>query len=478
MWTFLSKRMKMFDNATLSDKDKTYSYLQFVNLAEKNCKRLKAELPPHSKCAVICASGLNTALAILSCWYANLTPIPMSKHYGERHCSAILELTEPDCIITDNSFDKLNSLIYRIDIGEFIGCTSLIETESELQGVALIMCTSGTTGKPKGAMITESGLKENVLAIADYFGITSEDTILIARPLYHCAVLTGEFLISLYLGLDICFCDEKYNPSNIIELCGESKVTVLCGTPTLFRQISLLSKRAKTRPQFRVIALSGECLTKEIASQIREAFPETTIYHVYGLTEASPRVTYLPPFKFDSIPESVGLPLNNTQIKIVDSESFSDLPSQTHGLVLVHSPSLMKGYYRDIERTSKVLLNGWLNTGDIGFIDDDGYLQILSRADDMIIKAGMNIYPKEIENIISVLPEIAEAVAYGIKTLTSQEIAVDVVVAKGYENITIKQLLNSFVRILPNYQIPSHINIVAALERNSSGKIVRPRAEQ
>lgn len=475
MWTFLSERMKMFYDAVLSDKDKIYSYLKFMELAEKNGKSLKTELPPHSKCAVICDSGLNVALALLSCWYADLVPIPMSKHYGERHCAAILELTEPDCVIADSSFDKSNSLIYRIDIGEFIGCTSLSDTESELQGVALIMCTSGTTGKPKGAMITESSLKENVLSIADYFALTQEDTILIARPLYHCAVLTGEFLISLYLGVNICFCDEKYNPSNIIELCRKFSVTVLCGTPTLFRQISLLSKRAKTNPQLHVIALSGECLTKEIASQIRETFPKTTIYHVYGLTEASPRVTYLPPSKFDSIPEAVGVPLNNTQIRIVAPESFSDLPLQTHGLVLVNSSSLMKGYYRDIKRTKKALLNGWLNTGDIGYIDENGFLFILSRADDMIIKAGMNIYPKEIETAISILPEIAGVVAYGVKVQTGQEIAVNVVLAKGHENTTVKHLLNSFEEILSNYQMPSRINIVDVLERNSSGKIVRPR---
>ena len=477
MWTFLSERMKMFADATLFDKDKKYSYLKFMELAEKNGERLKVKLPPHSKCAVICDSGLNAALALLSCWYTDLVPIPISKHYGERHCAAIFKLTEPDCIIADSSFDKSNSLIYRIDIGDFTGLASLADTEGELQDIALIMCTSGTTGKPKGAMITDRGLRANVLAIADYFALTQEDTILIVRPLYHCAVLTGEFLISLYLGLNICFCDEKYNPSNIIELCRNSNISVLCGTPTLFRQLSLLVKRTKESLHLCAIALSGECLTKEIASQIREAFPHSLIYHVYGLTEASPRVTYLPPLEFDEKPESVGLPLKNTQIKIVDPASLSDLPPSTNGLVLVNSPSLMKGYYRNAERTSHILLNGWLNTGDIGVIDDDGYLKILSRADDMIIKSGMNIYPREIENAISILPEVSGVVAYGIPAQAGQEIAVNVVLAKGYENTTIKQLLISFASVLPTYQMPAHINIVDVLERNSSGKIVRPRVK-
>lgn len=476
MWRFLSERMKMFCEAALFDNDKMYSYSTFLELAEKHGEKLRAKLPLHSKCAVICDSGLNAALAFLSCWYADLIPIPMSKHYGESHCFAILALTEPHCVIVDSSSCKVNGAIYRIDIADFVDCVPHIYPENELQDAALIMCTSGTTGKPKGAIITKSGLKENILAIAEYFVLNQEDTILIARPLYHCAVLTGEFLISLYLGVNICFSDEKYNPSRTIEMCLKCNATVLCGTPTLFRQISLLSKRAKTNLKLRIIALSGECLTKEIALQIREAFPSATIYHVYGLTEASPRVTYLPPSKFALIPESVGIPLKNTRVRIVDPKLFSDLPCKAHGLVLVNSPSLMRGYYRDAERTEKAFMNNWLNTGDVGYFDDDGFLYILSRADDMIIKAGMNIYPKEIENAVSVLPEIEDVVAYGVKSQISQEIVVRVVLSKGYENTTIKDLMNLLADVLSEYQMPSHINIVDALERNSSGKIVRPKA--
>ena len=476
MWRFLCERMRMFGDSTLKDQDKRYPYSLFVKMAEEHGCKLKTALPPHAKCAVLCDSGLHTALAILSCWYAKLVPIPMSKHYGERHCSAIRELTEPDCIICDSVFHDSDALTYRIDLGEFTRNAPIFAPEADLRDVALIMCTSGTTGKPKGAMITVDGLQANILAISDYFALNRSDTILIARPLYHCAVLTGELLISLYLGLNICFYDEKYNPSNVIGLCDRFRITVLCGTPTLFRQISLLSKRTKIKLPLRVVALSGECLTREVAVQIREALPETILYHVYGLTEAAPRVAYLPPDQFDSMPEFVGLPLKNTQIKIVDCETFRERSPKTAGVVIINAPSLMKGYYRNPERTAQVFRDGWLNTGDVGFLDEDGYLQILARTDDMIIKAGMNMYPKEIENAISTLPEISDVVAYGVKAQTGQEIAVHVVLSNGYENTTVKQLLHAFTGVLPNHQMPAQVHIVAALERNSSGKLVRPRA--
>ena len=483
MWEFLSERMKLFESV-ICDAHDSYTYAQMIRLAERHGEKLMSRFPAFSKCAVLCDSGINTALALLSCWYADIVPIPMSKHYGERHCRSILELTAPDCIIADSPSD-FESLQYRIDISEFKDSYKEIDSERDLQGVALIMCTSGTTGKPKGAVITIDGLKKNVLAISKYFSISDKDTILIARPLYHCAVLTGEFLISLYFGLDIHFYNKKYSPISIIELCNKNDITVLCGTPTLFKQISLLNKRAQKELPVKIIALSGECLSKKIAGDIRCAFKQASIYHVYGLTEASPRVTFLPPEKFDVMPESVGLPLIDTKIKIVDPESLFELPSHAHGLVMVSSPSLLKCYYKasdetmyeealDKSKASQVLINGWLNTGDIGYLDDEGYLYILSRSDDMIIKAGMNIYPKEIEEAIGSIPEISGIVAYGSKSEMGQEICVNIVLNDGYDDIDTKQLMVLFSKVLPGYQLPSRINIVASLERNSSGKIIRP----
>jgi acyl-CoA synthetase (AMP-forming)/AMP-acid ligase II len=467
--------MKLFCDSRFSDDQNAYDYKHIIEAVNTHGIRLGSALRPGAKCGILCDRGLNTAVAILSCWCANMVPIPMSKSYGEKHCNAIIHLTSPDIIITDNIGACAFRYVYNMNTNNFVGETPLILIENELDDIALIMCTSGTTGTPKGAMITINGLKKNILAIADYFAITKDDAIMIARPLYHCAVLTGEFLVSLYNGLEIIFFDQSYSPARFVSYASQKKATVVCGTPTLFNHIAQFVKRHPQINSIKTIALSGECLIKEIANNIRNAFPDTNIYNVYGLTEAAPRVAYLPPEYYDEYPESVGFSLNLTEIKVIDIESGKEQPTGTSGLLMIRSPSVMKGYYKNKAKTDETIVNGWLNTRDMGYKDDNGFLYILSRTDDMIIKAGMNIYPKEIENPVNTLPEIYECMVYGVRCKNGEIIVLDVVLRDGFSEVDIKTLMIRFQTILPNYLLPAKINIVKSLPRNASGKIMRRR---
>lgn len=272
----------------------------------------------------------------------------------------------------------------------------------DLSDVAFIMCTSGTTGVPKGAMITHENMITNLLDIADYFKINSSDKILIARPLYHCAVLTGEFLISLMNGLHIVFYDGEFNPTRLIQTIRKHKITVMGATPTIFYHISNIVKRQKEKLPLKTVAVSGECMTEVVAKQIKNILPDAAIYNVYGLTEASPRVSYLPPEYFDEYPLSVGIPLKSVSVKIANGELF------------VKGKSVMKGYYNDKSATDKAIQNRWLHTGDIATIDENGFISIKSRKDNMIIRGGMNIYPQEIENALLQDNRIKEALAFGV----------------------------------------------------------------
>lgn len=472
MWNFLRPKFNQYNTAYFSDKERKFTYEEIKNLAFDHGERLKDRLKPQSKCAILCEKGLNCSLGILACWYAEMIPIPLSINYGVNHCKKIIELTHPDILITDGDLEFLQ-FQYNLLEKKFTGVTLNMKGEEELEDVGLIMCTSGTTGIPKGVLIENNALKQNVLRIAEYFDIDMDDTIMIARPLYHCAVLTGEFLIGLYNGLNIFFFDDKYNPGSVLQCAVKNKVTVLCGTPTLFSHLSACIRRNHIKHSIKIIAISGECLNKKTALAIRNSFRETTIYNVYGLTEAAPRVSWLPPEDFDKYPESVGVALNGIKIKVVD-EQGEEQSADTHGYVIVKTPCLMKGYYKNKIATQKVIIDGWLNTGDIGYKDKNGYLYILSRADDMIIKGGMNIYPKEIENQVSNIEQIEECVVYGKKTDISETIAIDVVLkCYGDKLVSQKELAALISNVLPPYQMPSEINVVEALKRNASGKVIR-----
>lgn len=197
--------------------------------------------------------------------------MPLSYRYGDSHTRKIIAGMRLSHLLTDKGVEE---------------AAPVGPEPEDLTGVALIMSTSGTTGDPKGAMITQENLLANLRDIEAYFRLEDTDHILIARPLYHCAVLTGEFLFSLLRGVKITFTEAGFNPARLSRLISRGGITVLGGTPTLFYHLSGLIRRSGKAP-LRVMAVSGECMTRTVAEEMRGAFPQTLIYHVYGLTEAS-----------------------------------------------------------------------------------------------------------------------------------------------------------------------------------------------
>ncbi|WP_095176385.1 MULTISPECIES: class I adenylate-forming enzyme family protein [Blautia] len=420
------------------------------------------------KCAIACKSSLKAALYIVACWRNNNVVIPISFNYGLEHCNKIIDLVEPDIILTDDvqsceQFNKKCVNLYRED--KVIHIKS--QVDEILQDVALIMCTSGTTGNPKGVMLTEQGVICNVLGIAKYFNISSDDKILIARPLYHAAVMIGEFLLSIHKGCSIKFYNGEYDPFSIVKLLPD--ISVLCATPTLFRQLAYYCGHVGKTFRLSAIAISGECLDKQTANLIESVFIDTPIYNVYGLTEAGPRVSYLPANKFHVKSESVGIPLDETEVLVCD-KNMNIIEGKESGAIYVKSKSVMKGYYRNKELTEASFFRGYLRTGDIGYKDVEGNLYIISREDDMINKAGMNIYPKEVEEYIKQFEGVSDCVVYGVKKKGTMIIGCDIVCKNNYK-IKRTELLNT----IPDYLKPNIINFVNELERNASGKIVRKK---
>lgn len=439
LFEYLEAAMRRHADKTVRDETRTMTYRELVAAAKACGDQLSAD-----KYGLLCRSDLDTAVGLLACLYAGKTAVPLSHRYGEEHTRRILAGMGVSRIIGDGG---------RVErVGK-----DRAEVE-DLADVALLMCTSGTTGQPKGAMITYRNLLTNLNDIAGYFDLYNTDRILIARPLYHCAVLTGEFLVSLLKGLDIVFQSGSFNPVRVMETVERQRITVLCGTPTLFHHLSRLAAQSPHDGPLRVIALSGECLPERTARRIRAGFPHADIYHVYGLTEASPRVSCLLPAWFDRIPTSVGRPLPSLRARIVDGE------------LLVRGDSVMKGYYGDPEATRRVLADGWLHTGDIAAMDEDGRLTIQCRKDDLIIRAGMNLYPREIEEALEADPRIREVLAFGVADPAAGQRIHLHAVAPGLTKAALYDLCRA---VLPAYQLPDAIELVDALPRNASGKLIR-----
>lgn len=437
LYEFIKHRMLEHPDQIISDDRKTLTYSEALECAETLGNQLT-----EAKYGLLCDSDFDTAISLLACFYARKTAVPLSKKYGDKHISRIIEKVKIAHLITSSGVVRISD--------------TMPEPE-DLTDVALIMCTSGTTGMPKGAMITEKNLVTNLNDIEKYFLINNKDHILIARPLYHCAVLTSELLISLIKGLQISFFSEGFIPQRIVSAAKDKKTTVLCGTPTLFYHLAVLNSKSKNPLDLRVIVVSGECMTQKAAESIRRAFANSKIYNVYGLTEASPRVCYLPPEEFDLTPLSVGVPLASLKARIEDNE------------LLLKGGSIMKGYYNDPDATAMAIRNDWLYTGDIAECDERGRVYIKCRRDNMIIRSGMNIYPQEIENALKQDERIRDILAYGEKNKTvSEKIHIKVVTALNKSDV-----FEVCRKHLSSYQLPDVIDIVDEIPKNASGKVIR-----
>lgn len=451
IWTLIKEHMMANSTQKICENEGTLSFEETVIWAEEFAKRLYGV----KCCAILCSSEMVASMALLACFAAEVTAVPLSVRYGEAHCNKILGTISPDAIIMDTNGEFT---VYKLKDSQYIAPN---------EHPALIMCTSGTTGKPKGTMLSEKNIMTNVTDIADYFAIDKSDTILIARPLYHCAVLTGEFLTALIRGANVRFYSEKFNPAKMLELIEKYRITAFCGTPTLLSIMARFHRNSHAET-LRHICISGECMSAEVGMKICAAFPNCQIYHVYGLTEACPRVSYLPPEHYKNYPDCVGIPLKSVSIKILN-QTGKLCRKNEEGILYVKGDNVMLGYYREPEKTEAILRDDWLCTGDVALINDAGFLKIKGRNDDMIIKSGMNIYPAEIEGVLKQDPRVKEVLVYGFQNSLSTQIGLKI--AGDFASVAEVKLL--CLRVLPSFQVPSAIDLVDELPTNGSGKIIR-----
>ena len=451
LWKWIKDKMLNYPKTRIYEKDSYLTYEDVVVYAENFSKLLT-----ESCYGIYCKSELMAGIALLACFAAEKTAVPVSFKYGEIFCKQIFEFIEPQYIIDDSTGS--------LKIVEIIDQKYQKPDETP----ALIMCTSGTSGTPKGVMLSEENILSNIKGIQNYFHLTAEDRILILRSLHHCAVLTGEFIVSLISGVEIHFCASSYDIQSCINTIENMKISVICSTPTYF---NMLNKCIKRPLSLKKVAVSGECLTPEVASNIRNLFPTADIYHVYGLTEASPRVAYLSPNDFDIAQGTLNHFLENIEYKIVN-EAGQGVPKGEYGELWVKGNNVMMGYFKNPQLSHEKIANGWLKTGDIAIENPLGFIQIIGRKDDMIIYAGMNIYPSEIENAFKKDPRVEDIVAYGIPHNDYGQV-VGIKIKGDFSKSS--EIMNIAKKYLPTYARPHHIEIVNEIEKNATGKTIRRR---
>jgi long-chain acyl-CoA synthetase len=349
-----------------------------------------------------------------------------------------------------------------------------VENKAHWDDLAALIYTGGTTGVSKGAMLTHANMAMVIQQFRAWFPDLKdgEESLLGIYPIFHSAGYAVSQNLTIWNGWT-CVLIPRPEPAIIIEMLKKYKPAFLPGVPTIF--VGLLNQK-----EFREMDLSfikgffggAAPLAPDTVRQLRDLTGKD-IFDVYGLTETS-ALTTCTPWKGRSKAGTVGVPLPNTDLMIVDpADGTRELAPGESGEICIKGPQVMAGYYNKPEETAGALKDGWLITGDIGFLDEDGHLTIVDRKKDMIIAGGYNIYPKEIDECLYDHPKIVEACAIGIADEYRGETVKAFIVGKEGENLTEEEVISYCKEKLAAYKVPKKIEFVASLPKSAVGKILR-----
>ncbi|MDA8561792.1 AMP-binding protein [Gammaproteobacteria bacterium] len=340
--------------------------------------------------------------------------------------------------------------------------------------IAFLQYTGGTTGVSKGAILTHRNLVANVLQAEAWFSpefSLGKEIIITALPLYHIFSLTANCLfISKLGGLNVLITNPRDIPRFISEIA-KFKFTVITGVNTLFAALLNNSKFASLDFSSMKISLGGGMPVQHIVADKWIAVTKKPLLEAYGLTETSPCAA-INPVDLKEYNGTVGYPVSSTDIRIFD-DNHVELPLNTAGEIVIKGPQVMSGYWKNESETSKVFTkDGWLLTGDIGSINDQGFVSILERKKDMILVSGFNVYPSEIEDIITGMSGVKEAAVVGVVDNGSGEIVKAYVVRSNLE-LTSEDVLNFCKKSLTAYKVPKCVEFRDDLPKTNVGKILR-----
>ncbi|MGO4510085.1 malonyl-CoA synthase [Bradyrhizobium sp. 2TAF36] len=333
--------------------------------------------------------------------------------------------------------------------------------------LAAILYTSGTTGRSKGAMLTHDNLASNSLSLVGYWRFTDKDVLIHALPIYHTHGLFVATNVTLFSRASMIFLP-KLDPDLIIKLM--ARATVLMGVPTFYTRMLQNSALSRETTKHMRLFISGSAPL--LAETHREWSARTghAVLERYGMTETNMNTSN--PYDGERVPGAVGFPLPGVSVRVTEPETGKELPRDEIGMIEVKGPNVFKGYWRMPEKTkSEFRPDGFFITGDLGKIDDKGYVHILGRGKDLVISGGFNVYPKEIESELDAMPGVVESAVIGVPHADFGEGVTAVLVCNKGADVTEAAVLKALDGRLAKFKMPKRVFVVDELPRNTMGKV-------
>jgi fatty-acyl-CoA synthase len=334
----------------------------------------------------------------------------------------------------------------------------------------IIMYTAGTTGRPKGAVLTQGASFWNAVNLSQDMHFTPEDRDLLVLPMFHIGGIGLFTLPILYAGGTVIL-QRTFDPARTLQLIKEEKATLLFGVPAIFL---FLIQHPDFHPSFfetlRLVMSGGAPLPVSLVKQYMEA--GIVLQQGFGMSEAAPSISTLSKERALEKAGSIGSALFHVEAKVVN-DAMEDLPPNEVGELVIRGPNLMVEYWNRPEATSEAFAGGWFHTGDLARMDPEGDITIIERKKDMFISGGENVYPAEVENAIYELPQVSEAAVIGIRDEKWGEVGRAIVVLKKGQHLTEEEVLNHLKSRLAKFKIPKRVVFQDLLPRNAAGKVLK-----
>jgi fatty-acyl-CoA synthase len=337
----------------------------------------------------------------------------------------------------------------------------------------IIVYTSGTTGKPKGAVLTHKNIFMNAVNMCLECGLTKDEVQIITTPLFHIGGISALTMLMLVGGTSILH--KKFDPEHILETFDIEKVTYAFMVPSMWNiLLEVPNFKEYNVNSLRIICTAAASTPLELKKKLMKNFPNVGVFDTFGHTELSASTATLK--ASDSLLKtgSVGLPYSNVEVRVVD-ENMVDVQPGEVGEIIYRGPTTMKEYYKNPEETKETLRGGWLHSGDLVMVDRDGYLTVVDRKKDMIISGGENIYPKEIEEVLYTHPDILEAAVVGVPDEKWGETVKAFVVTRNGKNLTEQEVVDYCTDRIARYKKPHYVEFINELPKNASGKILKTK---
>jgi acyl-CoA synthetase (AMP-forming)/AMP-acid ligase II len=471
------------------DGDRAITYGELADSAARLAGGLTRgyRLEPGDRVAIASPTCLEYLIAYWGLQWAGLVPVPVNIRLAEEGVAHVVGHTESALVLehphipAEAARGLEASGIVRVEFGgprwgELLGSAPEEPARRAPDDLAIIMHTSGTTGLPKGAMMTHGTSLFNIRMAVLSWGWRHEDVHLLVIPLFHCTAAYSAMPSSVYLGSTLVLLAAP-DPGSILDAIEAHCVTTFLGVPSLFHLVASRRDLAEREVgSLRMVGYSGSPMSTATIRKLRQAFPGASLHNFFGLTETISNTHVTADRDADERPDSIGKPLPEVFQRILLEDGAEAAPGEVGELCLARE-NVIPGYWRDQERLEDAVSDGWFHTGDLAAVDDQGYTYLRGRKKDMIIVAGENVYALEVERGLVQHPKVLEAAVVGVPATGAAaymgEIVKAVVVPEEGSGLEIKELRRFCIERLASYQVPQKIELRAELPRTPSGKVIK-----